>query len=79
MNLQEYDVILLNTSGGKDSQTMIRFVHGLAVAQGVTERLVAVHADLGRVEWEGTRELAGRQAEAFGIRFEVTKRPQGDL
>lgn len=48
MNLQDYDVILVNTSGGKDSQTALDVVHKMAVEQGVADRMVAVHADLGR-------------------------------
>ena len=37
------------------------------------------HADLGRVEWAGTKELAAKQAAAYGIgRFEVVQR-DGDL
>jgi 3'-phosphoadenosine 5'-phosphosulfate sulfotransferase (PAPS reductase)/FAD synthetase len=51
----------------------------MAAEQGVSERVVVVHADLGRVEWQGTRELAERQAAHYGLRFEVVSRPQGDL
>lgn len=78
-DLRSYDWIVVNTSGGKDSQTMLdRLVH-LADGAGVRDRLVAVHADLGRVEWPGTRELAEEQAEAYGVRFEVVRAPGGDL
>jgi 3'-phosphoadenosine 5'-phosphosulfate sulfotransferase (PAPS reductase)/FAD synthetase len=74
-NLAEYDVILLNSSAGKDSQAMLTHVVELADEQGVPrERLIVVHADLGRVEWQGTRELAERQAAAYGLRFEVVQR-----
>lgn len=76
-DLTDYDIILINTSGGKDSQVMIHTVAALAEQQGVTDRLVAVHADLGRVEWEGTRELAERQVAQYGIRFEVVTRTDG--
>lgn len=78
-DLRPYAVILVNTSGGKDSQTSLAVVHALAVEQGVADRMVAVHADLGRVEWKGTRELAQAQADHYGVRFEAVKRPQGDL
>lgn len=79
VRLSEYDRILINTSGGKDSQTMMRVVVEQAEAEGVTDRLVAVHADLGRVEWPGTRELAEEQAGHYGLGFIVCSRPQGDL
>ena len=78
-DLTAFDVILINSSGGKDSQTMLRVVTEAAAEQGVADRIVVVHADLGRVEWQGTRELAGTQARYYGHRFEVVSRPQGDL
>src|SRR4051812_11013900 len=79
-DLTSYDWILLNSSGGKDSQAMLDSVYRQCSAVGVPlERLVVVHCDLGRVEWEGTRSLAARQAAHYGIRFEVVSRPQGDL
>ena len=77
--LTDYDVILINTSAGKDSQTLMREIFDQATAAGVTDRLVAVHCDLGRIEWSGTRELAHRQAAHYGIRFEVVRRTGGDL
>ena len=78
--LAEWDVILLNSSGGKDSQTMVRAVVKAADAEGVPRnRIVVAHADLGRVEWNGTKELAREQSEAYGIEFRAIARPQGDL
>lgn len=79
VDLASYDVILVNTSAGKDSQVMIDEVYNLAVEAGVTSKLVGVHCDLGRVEWLGTRELAERQVRHYGFRFEVVSRRQGDL
>ena len=79
-NLTEWDIILLNSSGGKDSQTMIREVVRQADAAGVSrDRLVVVHADLGRVEWKGTKELAQEQAAAYELEFHSVKRETGDL
>lgn len=79
MDLTGYDIILINTSGGKDSQTMLRLVARQAAEQGVTDRVTVVHADLGRVEWAGTAELAEEQATHYGLRFLKVARPQGDL
>ncbi len=78
-DLTRFDVLLLNSSGGKDSQTMLRYVVGLADAAGISERIVVVHCDLGRAEWAGTEAVARKQAEHYGLRFEVVRRPQGDL
>lgn len=67
-----YDVILVNSSAGKDSQAMLDLV-----AQGARlDQLVVAHADLGRVEWPGTRELAQAQAKHYHARFEVVQRGQ---
>lgn len=78
-DLTSYDVIVINTSAGKDSQAMMDVIVEMAVEAGVADRLVAVHCDLGRVEWAGTKELAEEQARHYGMRFEVVSRPQGDL
>jgi 3'-phosphoadenosine 5'-phosphosulfate sulfotransferase (PAPS reductase)/FAD synthetase len=78
-DLATYDLIVVNTSAGKDSQAMLHHLVGIARAAGLEDRLVAVHADLGRVEWEGTAELAEAQAQAYGVRFLKVSRPQGDL
>jgi 3'-phosphoadenosine 5'-phosphosulfate sulfotransferase (PAPS reductase)/FAD synthetase len=77
--LRAYDWLVVNSSAGKDSQAMLDVVVEQAKAEGVLDRIVVVHADLGRVEWPGTRELAERQAQHYGVRFEVVRRKQGDL
>lgn len=79
MNLTEYDYIVVNSSAGKDSQAMLDYVARLAKEQGVSDRVIVVHADLGRVEWKGTKELAEQQAKHYGFRFEVVKRSVNDL
>lgn len=74
-DLASYDIILINTSAGKDSQTAMRAVYRAAIAAGIgTRGLVAVHADLGRAEWKGTRELAERQAGTYGMELIVCRR-----
>ena len=79
-DLAEWDAILVNSSGGKDSQTMIREVVRQADAAGVCrDKIVVVHAKLGRVEWKGTLELAKEQALAYGLEFRSIKRDLGDL
>lgn len=78
--MNDYDVLILNSSGGKDSQTMLEHVVNLASSQGFPkDRMIVAHADLGRVEWAGTADLAERQAKFWGLRFEKISRPQGDL
>lgn len=77
--LADYDWIVVSSSGGKDSQAMLDYVCERAEAEGVLSRVVVVHADLGRVEWSGTREIAQAQAESYGVPFRVVWRRQGDL
>lgn len=79
-DLASYDIVLVNSSAGKDSQAMLDYIVEVAKAQGASlDRIVVVHCDLGRVEWKGTRELAQEQAEHYGLRFEVVFRELGDL
>ena len=56
---------------------MLAHLVRLADAAGVPRsRIVVVHADLGRVEWAGTRELAEHHARTLGLRFEVVARAE---
>lgn len=73
-DLTSYRWIVVSSSAGKDSQAMLDYVTELARAAGVADRIVVVHADLGEVEWDGTGELAARQAAHYGHRFEVVSR-----
>lgn len=77
--LSAYDWIVVNSSGGKDSQAMLDEVCQRAAAEGVLSRVIVAHADLGRVEWQGTREIAQAQAECYGVPFVAVWRKQGDL
>lgn len=77
--LSSYDWIVVSTSAGKDSQAMLDYVCERAEAEGVLDRVVAVHCDLGRVEWKGTRELAEKQAARYGVPCLIVWRRQGDL
>lgn len=84
-DLKTFDLIVINSSAGKDSQAMLDYVAELVedveVFEGVDlrDRVIVVHADLGRVEWQGTPELAERQAAEYGFRFEKVSRVKGDL
>ncbi|MEW1701014.1 phosphoadenosine phosphosulfate reductase family protein, partial [Streptomyces sp. NPDC091278] len=74
------DKILLNSSGGKDSQATASHICRLAHDLGILDRVVIAHADLGdTVEWDGTRHLAEEQARLLGVRFETVRADGGDL
>lgn len=79
-DLTHYHWIVVNSSAGKDSQAMLDYVVELVDQAHVPRnRLIVAHADLGRVEWPGTRELAQEQARHYGLAFIAIARPQGDL
>ncbi|WP_240519661.1 phosphoadenosine phosphosulfate reductase family protein [Amycolatopsis antarctica] len=78
-NLTGYDIILVNSSGGKDSQAMLDLVCRRASDAGVLDRVTVLHCALGHVEWPGTADLARRQALHYGVRYEERHREQGDL
>jgi 3'-phosphoadenosine 5'-phosphosulfate sulfotransferase (PAPS reductase)/FAD synthetase len=80
VDLASYDWIVINSSAGKDSQaTLVEIVRRCEALDIPRSRIVVAHADLGRMEWKGTKALAETQAKVFGLRFEAIKRPQGDL
>ena len=79
-DLSSYHWIVVNSSAGKDSQAMLDYlVAECDKAKVSRSRLVVAHADLGRVEWPGTRQLAEEQACHYGLAFYAIARPQGDL
>lgn len=79
MRLSTYDWVVVNTSAGKDSQTLLRQVVLKAINEDYPlDRVVPVHCDLGpRVEWDGTRELAEEQCRHYGLELVVVSRPPG--
>lgn len=78
--IRDTDWVVISSSGGKDSQAMASYVVGRAKALGMLDKVVIVHADLGRVEWGGTKKLAEEQARLLGVRrFEVVKAKGADL
>ncbi len=70
-NLRWYDVIIANSSGGKDSIAVVKLMLELAKKQGVEDRLLIVHDDLGDVEWTGARQLVEEHAAQLGLPLKV--------
>jgi 3'-phosphoadenosine 5'-phosphosulfate sulfotransferase (PAPS reductase)/FAD synthetase len=60
-------LVVVNHSGGKDSQAMLIRLLDMAPAS----QILVVHASLGQVEWSGALEHARRQAENAGCAFLV--------
>jgi hypothetical protein len=73
VQLADFDVIVVFTSAGKDSAAMAAEV--IRRAPKACSTGWSPYADLGVMQWPGTRELAEQQARRLGIgRFEVVRR-----
>jgi len=73
-SLSKWQWIVVNSSGGKDSQTALRVVVEACDKRGIPRsKIVVSHQCLGRMEWDGTRELVEKQAAYYGLRCEVSK------
>lgn len=69
----------LSLSGGKDSEALARQVVPWFRAQGYPGHLFAIHADLGRAEWEQTPAVVQGLADELNIPLVVVQRTKGDL
>lgn len=68
INLHEYDQVIINSSGGKDSVCAQWEVCRLAMEQGYPyEQIIVSHQDLGKAEWGGVRGLVYEQCEQLGV------------
>jgi 3'-phosphoadenosine 5'-phosphosulfate sulfotransferase (PAPS reductase)/FAD synthetase len=77
--LASFDVILVNSSAGKDSMASLDLIATEAAEQGVLDRVVVGHAGLGRAEWKGALELARKQAERYDLAFFAVTARGADL
>jgi len=75
MDLHQYDIIIINSSGGKDSLCALWEVCRLAKDQSFSfEKMFVSHQDLGEMEWAGTKELVKKQSDLFGLKTYYSKR-----
>ncbi|WP_433716898.1 phosphoadenosine phosphosulfate reductase family protein (plasmid) [Nocardia sp. CA-084685] len=78
-DLRDYEIILVNSSGGKDSQASFELTMRAARAARVADRVVCVHADLGEMEWSGVAALAAEHAEHYRVPFIKVRRNGPDF
>ncbi len=72
--------VVFNLSGGKDSGAVSHaFNLWLDTIDHPRERRVAIHADLGRIEWRSTEETVRATADFLGVPLLVERRNAGDL
>lgn len=74
MNLSDYDIIIINSSGGKDSIASMWQISQMCKQENYTGRVVVSHQDLGRFEWKGVKELVKEQSDFFGWELFITRR-----
>ena len=75
MNFHVYDLIIINSSGGKDSLCSVFEICRMADDQNYPKsKIVVSHQDLGEAEWKGTKELVAEQSEMFNLETYYSKR-----
>ncbi len=80
VNLHEYDDIIVNDSGGKDSGAMTDEVVRLCDAAGVSRSVITViYNDLGRIAWPGTKAIVIQRAARYGLKLVIVTRDGPDL
>lgn len=72
--------VAYSLSGGKDSVSISHATNRLLDRLGhPRERRVAIHADLGRIDWQSTPATVEAAASALGVPLIVVRRRAGDL
>lgn len=75
IELHDYDLVIINSSGGKDSSVAIFEICRLAGLEGYPKTNIHIsHQDLGEMEWKGTKALVQQQADHFGLQVHFSKR-----
>lgn len=78
-NLHDYDLVIINSSAGKDSLVSIWQLCQMADKQGYSRsKMIVSHQDLKSMEWKETKELAKEQADLFGLKIEYSTRRDKD-
>lgn len=78
--LREGAQIVFNLSGGKDCGAVSAMTNAYLDRIGHPhERRMAIHADLGRAEWQSTPAQVQAQADAIGVPLVVVSAKSGDL
>ena len=76
--IQRGGLIVINDSGGKDSQAMKILVVRLVLESGGSlDQILVVHADLMGVEWEDTEKQVRRYSEGLEVRIARAIRRDG--
>lgn len=69
----------ISLSGGKDSQATAIATMAYIQARGLTNEIVFVHADLGRIEWETSMAECEAIAKRYGKELIIVRREKGGM
>lgn len=79
INLHNYDLVVINSSGGKDSLCALWAVCRNAKYQNYDfDNIVISHQELGIIEWPETKDIVKQQAGIFGLKIFFSKRRNSD-
>lgn len=76
--LRQGAALAVSVSGGKDSQAMLTALVALYAERGYRGPILAIHADLGRIEWPQTPGHVAHTAAQAGVRLVVVRRRNGE-
>jgi hypothetical protein len=79
LELKKGAVVAISISGGKDSQALLKAVTQAIRRLGYGNRILAIHADLGRVEWRQTHDFCHKICHDLDVPLFVVRRQKGDL
>lgn len=70
INLHDYDFVIINSSGGKDSVCAIWQLREMVFEQKYRfDKVVISHQNLGKMEWKDSKEIVKAQSRYFGFRI----------
>lgn len=71
--LGKADALIVSISGGKDSDAMLLALHDFRQQHGWNIPLIAIHCDVGRMEWRETLPHCEQMAEKYADEFHVLR------
>lgn len=73
-SVAEGAVLAVSISGGKDSQAILKVIKKWHQEEKLKNKLFAIHADLGRAEWDETPEFVEKYTSQLGVELVVVRR-----
>jgi 3'-phosphoadenosine 5'-phosphosulfate sulfotransferase (PAPS reductase)/FAD synthetase len=71
--LQKGAVLAISISGGKDSQALLKSVMDWYRSENLSNKVFAIHSDLGEMEWEQTSEFVEKTCKDLNVELVVVR------